>query len=546
MHVAYIAMNTVKKTITFLLLIPFLCIFSCRKNSGPSWDTQILAPLIKTSLSIGNLITNTNSVTNPDSSVTLVFHDSLYSLNIDSLFKIRDTTLADIYPGIPGLPLSPGGSIIPGGGTPSQTTYNLGSVNLTKAIVQTGFVKFKVISTLPRVTDYTYAVQSATYNGNQLAINIQVPATTGSIKRQERDTILPLSGYTVDFTGLSHNGYNTLVTVLNGILDPSAPAYTLTSNDSVIITAQFYGIVPEYGQGYFGKTQKTIGPTQLSFPLFSGIKAGSLKLKDANVTFTLENGFGVDARVYINSLTAINTRPGGINVPLNASIINNAININGATATINPSAPVIPSVQTFSLTSSNSNIVNWIDNLPTAINYQLQLSTNPLGWTGNSNFAYYGYGIKAYLDVSVPLNLATNNLTLEDTVPVNFASSGQAQQIKSGTFTLYASNLFPFSAGMQIYLLDNNKNVADSILIPVQTIAAGIPNSYGFVANPAHSVLAIPLDTYHANLLFSSKNIIIKAIFNMGCTTCPTYVKIYNTYQLNLKLIGNFDYQVKG
>jgi hypothetical protein len=548
MHGALLAMNKITKTIVFLLFVPLICILSCRKNSGPSWDTQILAPLIKTSLSVTNLITNANAVSNADSSVTLVFRDSLYSLSIDSLFKIRDTTLADIYPGIPGIPLSPGGSIIPGGGNPSQTTYNLGSVNLSKALVKSGFVTFKVISTLPRVTDYTYSVPSAT-NGTPLAISVQVPASTASVKRQERDTTISLSGYTVDFTGLNHNGYNTLITVLNGILDPAAAAYTLTSNDSVIITAQFYGMVPEYGQGYFGQTKKIIGPTKSNFPLFNGISAGSLNLKSASVNFTLENGFGVDARLYIDSLYSMNTRPGGNNVPLIGNIVHNAININRATATINPLSPVIPSVQTYSITNANSNIVQWIDNLPNAIDYKLELTTDPLGnVSGNQDFAYYGYGIKAYLDVSVPLFIATNNLTLQDTLSVNFASSSETKQVKSGTFTLYASNLFPFSAGMQIYMLNSNMQIADSILIPVQTIAAGIPNTNGMVTSPTNSILTIPLDANHTNTLFSSKKIVIKAVFNMGCSTCTPikYSKIYNTYQLNLKLIGNFDYQVKG
>ncbi len=548
MHGALLAMNKFTKIVAFLLFIPLICILSCRKNSGPSWDTQILAPLIKTSLSVNNLITNANAVSNADSSVTLVFRDSLYSLNIDSLFKIRDTTLINSYVSPISIPINPGNSIIPGGGTPSTTTYHLGSVNLSKAVIKTGFVTFKVISTLPRVTDYTYSVPSAT-NGTPLAISVQVPASTASVKRQERDTTISLSGYTVDFTGLNHNGYNTLITVLNGILDPAAAAYTLTNNDSVIITAQFYGMVPEYGQGYFGETKKIIGPTKSNFPLFNGITAGSLNLKSASVNFTLENGFGVDARLYIDSLYSMNTRPGGTNIPLTASIVHNAININRAAATIDPLSPVIPSVQTFSLTNANSNIVQWIDNLPNAIDYKLELTTDPLGnVSGNQDFAYYGYGIKAYLDVSVPLFVAANNLTLQDTLSVNFASSSETKQVKSGTFTLYASNLFPFSAGMQVYMLNSNMQIADSILIPAQTIAAGIPNTNGMVTSPTNSILTIPLDANHANTLFSSKRIVIKAVFNMGCSTCTPikYSKIYNTYQLNLKLIGNFDYQVKG
>ena len=292
-----------------------------------------------------------------------------------------------------------------------------------------------------------------------------------------------------------------------------------------------------------------VGPSKSNFPLFNNITAGNLNLKDVNVSFTIENGFGVDAQINIPQLTSINQRPGGITVPLTASIINNAININRATQTYNPAMPVNPSIQTYSLNPTNSNILQWIDNLPSSIGYTIQLNTDPLGnVSGNTDFAFLGQGIKAFLNVSVPLNIAANNLTLSDTLPVNFASSSQAEQIKSGTFTLYASNLFPFSAGIQLYLLDNNKHIIDSLCSTPQTIAAGVPNASGFVATAQNSVLTIPINPSQASRLFSSHSIIVVARFNTGCTTCLPiqYSKIYSTYILNIKLIGNLDYQVKG
>jgi len=550
MQQAFPLMTKAKKILILFLVI--VGIVSCRKNSGPSWDTQILAPLIKTTLSINNIVTGVNTVNNSDSSVTLVLHDSLYSLNLDSLLRIPDTTLANVYGDIPfPIAVSPGQSILPTG-IDSVTNYHIGSANLTKAIIRSGYVKFKVKSTILAVTDFSYVVPSAKLNGQPLTIKLTVPAAVqnGNSRIKGVDSvILPLDNYNVDFTGPMHNAYNTIITRLTGILDPNAQNYTLNYLDSVIITATFYSIVPEYGQGYFGESKKTIGPSKSVFSLFNKITGGNLNLKNVNVNFTLENGFGVDGRLYIDSLISMNSRPGGINIPLTASIVHNAININRAQETAIPSSPVIPSVQRFSLNSSNSNIVQWMDNLPTAIDYKLQLTTDPLGnVSGNTDFAYYGYGIKTYFDISVPLYLAANNLTLEDTMPVSFATSSQAKQIKSGTFTLYASNLFPFSAGLQIYLLDNNMHVTDSILSPAQTIAAGIPNANGMVTTPDNSILTIPLDSYHANLLFTTKNIIVKAIFNTGCSTCipVKYSKIYDTYQLNIKLIGNFDYQVKG
>lgn len=185
--------------------------------------------------------------------------------------------------------------------------------------------------------------------------------------------------------------------------------------------------------------------------------------------------------------------------------------------------------------------------MPTSIGYSLQVTTDPLGnVSGSNDFAYYGYGISANINVTIPLSLIANNLTLADTLAVNFAGSANTtQHIKSGTLTIYASNGFPFSAGLQLYLLNKNNIVYDSLFIPAtQTINAAPVNAVtGIVTNPQSSVLTISLDAAHTQELFNTKNIILHARFNMG-NLPSTYRKIYDYYQLGLKLVGNFDYQI--
>lgn len=538
-----------KRFFILLAVLSAAFVFSCRKNSGPSWDVQALAPLIKTSLSINNLVTNSSLITNPtDSTVTLVFNDSLYNFTLDSLLKIRDTTLSYQYPSFSGGTIPPGGALpLPASTSPTQ--YNTGAIQLSKAIVSSGKVTLSVSSYLNQPTDYTYSIPSATLGSNPLTLTVKVPAGSAS-NPATKDTVCDLSGYTIDLTGPGHNGTNQFLAQITGIVDPSGGTLvTQTQSNGITINVTFQDIVPYYGQGYFGQTNKTIGPQQSNLPLFGTVSSGSLDLKNVTATFTLENGFGVDARITIPQLTSINQRSGGITIPMTGNIINNTININRATQTYNPASPVVPSIQTYSLTPANSNILQWVDNLPTSIGYTIKLETDPLGnVSGNSDFAFMGQGIKGYLNVSVPLFIAANNLTLADTLPVNFASSSEAEQVKSGTFTLYASNLFPFSAGIQLYLLDNYMHITDSLCVTPQTISAGVPNISGYVAVPQNSILTIPVSPIQASKLFATKHIIVSARFNMGCTTCLPiqYSKIYNTYQLNIKLIGNLDYQVKG
>ncbi|MCS6823424.1 MAG: hypothetical protein NZ529_03950 [Cytophagaceae bacterium] len=70
--------------------ILFVVILSCRKNRDkPSWDTDLLLPLMKSSLSIENIIRDTSVVRNPDNSLTLINRIELSNLTLDSLVTLN-------------------------------------------------------------------------------------------------------------------------------------------------------------------------------------------------------------------------------------------------------------------------------------------------------------------------------------------------------------------------------------------------------------------------------------------------------------------------
>jgi hypothetical protein len=358
-----------------------------------------------------------------------------------------------------------------------------------------------------------------------------------------------LSGYTIDFTGPTHNEYNDITASIQVTLDSNASPLTVNSGDKIVdANITFRKVIPYYAKGYFGTTIKTFGPENVAFPVFNKIVSGKLNLQNVSVNLTLKNGFGVDATLVLSQLSSYNSRTGDT-VKLSApgvGVIGTPIHVNRATAINNPASPVNESIINFSLNPSNSNVLDWLDNLPTGVKYALQVTTDPLGnVSGSNDFAYYGYGINANINITIPLSLIATNLTLADTLAVNFAGSGNAgKHIKSGSLTLYATNGFPFSAGLQLYLLNSSNVIYDSLFIPAQTIAAGQLNpNTEIVTSPRSSVLNISLDAAHTQELFNTKNIVLHARFNMGSLP-NTYIKIYDYYQLGIKLVGNFDYQI--
>jgi len=68
--------------ISFLVIL--LLFFSCRKDfERPNWDVDLLAPLVKTSLTLDNLLPDSVLVTNPDTSLKIVYQTSLFDIDMD-------------------------------------------------------------------------------------------------------------------------------------------------------------------------------------------------------------------------------------------------------------------------------------------------------------------------------------------------------------------------------------------------------------------------------------------------------------------------------
>ncbi|MGB3073900.1 MAG: hypothetical protein WBB36_01190 [Chitinophagales bacterium] len=82
----------------FLWLLPLVVIVlnSCKKGteSSPSWNANILAPLLNTSLSLDDLLADSLLLQNSDHSVSLVFSNALYKFSFaDQALEIPDTTI---------------------------------------------------------------------------------------------------------------------------------------------------------------------------------------------------------------------------------------------------------------------------------------------------------------------------------------------------------------------------------------------------------------------------------------------------------------------
>ncbi|MES2590631.1 MAG: hypothetical protein V4608_02015 [Bacteroidota bacterium] len=502
----------------------------------PYWETDVLAPLINATLDINNLLPDSILQSNPDSSMKIVYENDIYNLSMDTLFKIPDTTLKQVYTIPVSVTFSPGQVVV--NNNLSETTYSLPGVQLRSTTIKSGFVRYQIKSRVKEVTNFVYSIPSAKLNGVPFTINVTVPAAVGT-NPGVYDQTYDLSGYVFTLTGINNNKVNTLYTSFSAAVSANGQPVVIGNTDSLIISNTFSDIVPYYAKGYFGENTINVGPSETEFSLFKRIASGTIQLEDVNFNLKIENPIGLDARAYINNLSSINTRT-GTTVNLSNTVVGAPININRAAES---GENTVPYIVNFPLTTTNSNIKQMIENLPDKLGYAMQINTNPLGnVSGSNDFIYSDKLLKAQMNMEIPLSLIATNLTLVDTLDLNFSGKG-AQNVNNGTITVFADNGFPFDATLQIYLLNESNAIVDSVFTNANIIDEAVLNSNLRVIDKRLTQIAVHFSESKMDLLQNTKKVILKVKFHTSSQS--QYVKIYNEYTMDVKLVGDFNYTIQ-
>ncbi len=542
-------MPKTRKYSLFTILLASLLLCNCRKEST-FWEDDFVAPLAKGNLSLGNMFPDTTIKTNPDSSLKIAFETELINFGIDSLLKIPDTTITTTAINTLGpVVLDTGVTIF----SNSSTTYYdfPNGILLTKAIVKFGQVKVELSNTARQPLKYHYQLPSAKRNNVMLDTIFEIPkgiySTNPSSVCVTPGTLtcyINLSGYDIDFTGTNNNTNNTVNQ--NGAVSTSGSGAkdTLFGNTGLTSNFTFMGIVPQYAQGYFGNQLVQIGPDSAAFDVFNTIQSGILNLNSATVQLKIVNEFGVVMRTTIGNLKAVSTA-NNQTVTINGSNstpLASPININGG---INTGSGSIAATKTVTLNNINTpSLTNFIGILPDKFYYDLsaQLNPPPIPNNGNTDFAYYGTGFKAYMNADIPLHFSASNIVLQDTMPLDLSGVSQFDNINYGQLILTAQNSYPFSINLQGYLLDANKNVIDVLFSTPNTLAAPMLDANFKVIAPLESKLYVPLNKSKIGNLRSAKYIYYSATFNTASQ--PNQVKFYDHYTLGLLLTADINYTI--
>jgi len=346
---------------------------------------------------------------------------------------------------------------------------------------------------------------------------------TGSPSSQD----LSLDGY----TAVMNDNLFTATVLLT--IKSLGPAVTIPPGTRFSFTLKFENIDFEYLEGFFGDQTTDLPDETLKIGAFeNSFDKGEVSLTDPRISFQVVNEYGMPMNVIFNELEARNST-GSLDITLDPS------------TSIPANFPTQRGDSAFTIVDV-TNAKALLDFEPTEFYYNISARINQ-NLTSGFNFCENDSELKVRMKVEIPFIGHASDIVISDTVDIDI-SDVDASDIESATIRINASNRLPLDATLQLYLLNENDILLDSLLAPNTIVVEGAETD-----NEGNPIAAtdfkndIEIDQQKINTLFEAKKIIIASRLNTIGADSEKNVKFKSldklivTLGLNLKLKLNLD-----
>ena len=307
--------------------------------------------------------------------------------------------------------------------------------------------------------------------------------------------------------------YNNLSLGLEIIPDAATPIGTMFNITFGIDSTNLQSVT-----GYFGQRRVNIPSGNFNLDLGSIAEFTSgFTLTDPRMTFQMNNGIGVSM---------------GVNMDLDG------VNVDGDLTQLNPppfeiaqaSAPGSPVQTDFRMDNSNSNIVSFLDALPTNLIYSGYMTLNPNNMGGVSNFISDQDVLQMGLEIDLPMELQTSDLGFEDEFEVGLADQDVIDLL---VLIFESDNGFPLAMDLTLYFLDDFGGIQDSVFLPLLEPAQVDANGRAIIPTNNNLEIQLTVDQI-ANLTRAPKWRLKGRVATPADGQIP--IRLYADYSLDLRL----------
>jgi hypothetical protein len=523
-----------KVSTRFLLLLTFFVfILSCKRNKT-SWDTDFTIPVAYTTLRPNNLISDSLFIKDSANNIVFFYKGQLNNL-ANEVVTIPDTSLDFDYRYFgANTVLPPATEFFP---INFPLDFDLKGIKLKKAKLDAGsiIISAKNYTNIP--LKITLKIPGAKLNGIPLFTSNEVAGKQNGVPGII-NTSISLQDYDLNLFNSSTNTYNALGQQLIIATGDTPTLDSIYFLDKIEISIKFLGLLPNYVTGYFGKLEQTFnsGPTLFDFKKI--LNAEQIQLQKASLDLDFKNYIGVDLRTDIYTFSGKNTSNGVIK---NLKLNNNSpirLNLIKASSNTNTYDVISPSATKYTFNNSNSNLVDFLNNIPDALSLNGKLTLNPLGININNFGDFYKRGqlINTDYKITIPGKFSFKNLKVQIDGTIDIQNKDDLDQFNEGNLTLYSSNQFPYAIQLQGYFLDDQNQIIDSIFTSKAKIDAALDDALSGKLMPSKNKNTYALSLDQKALLKKYAKVRWVGLLN---SRDNQFFEIKDSYALELKLVAN-------
>ena len=532
--------NYIMKNIVVAFILLTLSFSGCVKDTidldkmpDPNRNLDFVAPIARIHFTMGEMIKEFDEDSllgiDDDGLIYRAYHDTM-SLNWESLVEIQNVSYSYSF-----APPSQIAGLKSASSVTFQEKFKLNPENDIRyddLYLESGNLSLNITAPAQATGTMTVSIPEVTLsNGQMLSYTFNVTDTEKSFSEN-----LDLNDAEVHCSQAPDSSYITLNTEfdLNYDISGGIPG-------SVQLDLNVTDMKSKLTFGYFGTKAYREDSVSVRFDIYDEYDFFEyVELKNIELNIEALNYIGTPFRVEVEE---VQFSKDSIDPQELIFYDSNAFDI--ATATYG--TPIVPSFNPFKLDSSNTNIMNIVNDQPNMVTCNIIGMPNPDD-TGEQNFLAYMKNLEVNMQLKFPFWFRTSYYSRSDTIDFNFSEDidtdpdaiDMMEEIDI-YFDIY--NGLPFDLKGQVYVLDQDSIIIKQLFADGGAkINSGIPDITGKVKEATNTKLIVHLD--HSDIeLFRNKNAMYIAIETEGLTynNGNPFVKVYEDNLMKISLYTNLN-----
>lgn len=495
----YKVYSIIKPIRILFLFICLLILNSCikddfKKVSIDGWNPDLAIPIANTYYSIQDIINiapeNGFIDIGPTNLINIVYENEVYNVKAKDIIEFPNYDLS------------------------LDTAINLLELNinnqsiLKEIVLKDGELRYLVSSSFSEPVRVILTIPNATFGNVSLKKDFIIPANSVI------NELIDISNYTLELE--------------NGSL-PIEYHSELVSNGSPVeldfFNFSLTNLIWERINGFFGNLSLDYQIKPIDINIFEKWKKGSVHIINPKINIEFTNSFGLPFTTSLSNFDFIDKNSNSLN--LSGSFTNTNVIINPL------SFENTAEVTRYEINKNNSNITDILVLTPTQLNYDFQLYSNLTVDTSTLNFIDQDSELSVHVDVELPLEGRIEGGVFVDSFLVDFNDETPVNYVM---FKLKTINFLPINVRLQVYMINNEQMVIDSLLKNDSNLFSSGPiDNNGRLIELNENLTFITLNTEQINSFNKTEKLYVKVYLettNKGLSN----VQFLSTNGLGLEL----------